>query len=131
MRAVHLDVSQQGHVVARIKLAEMRPQKAGERTITAGKLIQVGRIALVSKELYAAIIEERRFFRQLAGFLILFSQLTGDDLAGFNVRLIEGVDFQNRSRYCRGNLPAEEFLPQIVSIRQFDFDNRMASASKS
>ena len=131
MRAVHLDVCQQGKVIAGIELAEMRAQKASERAIAAGKLVQVGRIALVGEELDAAVFEERRFFRQLSALLVFFGQLASDNLAGFHVGLVEGIDSQDRAGDRRGNFPAEEFLAQIVSIRQLDFDNRMAGLFES
>ena len=92
--------------------------------------VQVGRIALVSEQLDAAVFEERRFFRQLSAFLIRFCQLARDDLAGFHVRLVERIDFQNRARDRRGNFPAEEFLAQVVSIRELDLDNGMAGISQ-
>jgi len=54
------------------ELVEMSAQEAGKRAITAGKLVQVCRIAFVGEQLDAAFIEERRFFRELSGFLIRF-----------------------------------------------------------
>src|SRR6476660_3252545 len=111
MCAIHLYIPQQGHVVAWIELAEIRPQKASERAIATDKLIQVGRIALVSEKLNIAVIEQRRFFRKLSAFLIGFCQLARDDLAGFHVWLVERIYFQNRAGDRRSNFPAEEFLP--------------------
>src|SRR5579864_9183755 len=69
MRTVHLDESQQGHVIARIELAEMRPQKASERAIGAGKLVQVGCIALIGEKLNVAIIEKRGLLWEFSALL--------------------------------------------------------------
>src|SRR5690349_19860971 len=109
MCAVHFDVSQHGHVIAGIELAEMCSQKARERAISADKLIQVGRIAFVSEKLDVAVIEKRRLLRELSALLISFRQLACDDFAGFHIWLVEGIDFQDRSRDRRTNFPAEEF----------------------
>ena len=47
------------------------------------------------------------------------------DLAGFDVGLIEGVDADDRARDGGRNLPAEEFLPQVVDVGDGDPNDRV------
>ena len=48
-----------------------------------------------------------------------------DDLARFDVGLIEGVDPEDRARDRGRNFPAEEFLSQVVDVGHGDAHDRM------
>ena len=53
--------------------------------------------------------------------------MLGDDLARFNVGLIEGVDAEDRARDRGSNFPAEEFLPEVVDVGDGDAHYRVPS----
>jgi hypothetical protein len=57
MWAVHFDVSQYSHVITGTELAKVCSQKACERYIRAGKLIQVCHITFVGEKLDTTVIE--------------------------------------------------------------------------
>ena len=48
---------------------------------------------------------------------VLGRQVLGCDFCRFHIRLIERVDADDRTCHCRRNLPAEEFLAEIINIR--------------
>ena len=70
--------------------------------------------------------EQRYLSRKRAGFLVFFGQLSGRDLAGLHVRLIERIDADDRTRDGCGHFPAEKFLTQIVNVTECDSHNRLA-----
>src|SRR6266550_4598668 len=74
-------------------------------------------ILSIGKKLNSFRFKKRRFRRQRAGALVFLRELSRDDFARFDVWLIERIDADNGSRDCRGDLPAEKFLTQIVNIR--------------
>ena len=47
-------------------------------------------------------------------------------LAFGDVGLVERVDPEHRTRHRRGELPAEELLPEVVAVVQLQVDHRMA-----
>src|SRR2546423_13823953 len=92
---------------------------------------QRGGILLIREKLDALLLEERRFRWKTPRRFVLARQFFGFDLAGFDVRLIEGVDPDDRTGDGRGDFPPEEFLPEIVSIWQRDAHPRMPRVFKS
>ena len=88
---------------------------------------QFRRILLVGEQLHATVFKHRLFGRQGTGFLIFGSEVTGGDLTGFHIRLIEWIDADDRSRHSGGDLPTEELLTQIVNVRHRDAHHRMPS----
>ena len=71
-------------------------------------------VGSVGKQLDAVALEERRLRRERAGLLVFVGQRARGDLAGFDVRLVERVDAEDRARNRRRNLPAEELGRQVV-----------------
>ena len=77
-------------------------------------------ILFVGEKLDALLFEERRFRRKTSGRFVLTRQFFGFDLARFDVRLVEGVDPDDGARDGRGDLPAKEFLAEIIGVGQSD-----------
>ena len=48
--------------------------------------------------------------------LVFFGQLSRRNLAGLHVRLIERIDADDRPGNCGRDLPAKEFLSEIVNV---------------
>ncbi len=80
--------------------------------------IERGGIFFVGVQLDAVAVKEWSFIRQLAVFFVLAGQFFGFDLAGFHIRLIEGVDADDGAGDGGGDFPAEEFLAEIVNVVQ-------------
>src|SRR6266436_1029565 len=94
----------------------MRSQNVGKFRAT----FQCSRILFIGEKLDAFFLEERRFRRETSSHFILARQFLCFDLAGLDVRLVEGVDADNGARDGSGDFPAEKFLAKIVSVRQSD-----------
>src|SRR5260370_41385124 len=75
-----------------------------------------GGVLRIGKQLCAIALEDCLFCGQRAGFLVLSGQLASFDFAGFDVGLIEGVDPDDGSSDGGGDLPAEKFLAEVVSV---------------
>src|SRR5690242_3002898 len=88
---VHLNVAKHGKVVAGLDAIEMRLQVP--RNVAAA---QCGRILRIGKELERALLKNWLLRRQRTGLLVFARQLAGLDLAGFDVRLIKGIDPNDR-----------------------------------
>src|SRR5882762_9757671 len=81
---------------------------------------QRSRVFFVREKLDAFLLEERRFWWKTSGRFVLARQFLGFHLARFDIRLVEGVDAEDGACDGRGDFPAEEFLPEIVSILESD-----------
>src|SRR5437879_432501 len=86
---------------------------------------QRSRIFFVREKLDAFLLEERRFWRKTPGRFVLARQFLGFDFARFDIRLVEGVDAEDGACDGGGDFPAEEFLPEIVSILESDAHDGM------
>src|SRR5438034_10443807 len=75
------------------------------------------RVFCIGEELDAVLFKHRDFRWQSPGLFILLRQLPGFEFAGFNVRLVERIDANNRAGYGDRNFPTAEFLAQIVDVR--------------
>ena len=82
--------------------------------------LQCCRVFLVREKLDAFLLEERRFRWETSGRFVLARQFLGFNLAGFDVRLVEGVNPDDGTGNSSGDFPPEEFLPEIVGVRQSD-----------
>src|SRR6185312_12083557 len=100
----------------------MCAQNSGKIFFAASELGQVLCVAVICKELDAVSFKKRCLRGKLAGFLKLIRDLPGCDFAGLNVRLIKSVDADDGSGNRRSDLPAEEFLTNIVDISHINGD---------
>src|SRR6267154_5244852 len=100
----------------------MRLQDFGERFAA---LQSVG-ISWIGVELHAVAFEKRLFSGQLAVGFIFAGQFTSGDFAGFDVRLVEGVDADDRTGHGCRDLPAEKLFADGVRILHGDPDDRLA-----
>src|SRR5258708_18635565 len=82
-------------------------------------------ILFICEKLNALLLEERRLRWKASSRFVLARQFFGFDLASFNVRLVEGVDPDDRTGDGCGDFPTEKFLPEVVSIWQRDAHHRM------
>ena len=81
-----------------------------------------------AKSVRPASSKKRRFRRQLPGPLVGGGQFARLVLARLDVRLIERIDAEDRARNGRGELPAEEFLADVIAIGDGDAHDRMTGA---
>src|SRR5215467_10152251 len=127
MRLIHLDIGEQGKVVACAKLVEVCAQKALERLIIASKIFQVCGVAIVSEQFNPIFFANWRFGRETAVLLIFGSEFARDHFAGLDIGLVEGIDTEDRTGYGSRDLPAEELLAKIVCVGKLDFHHRLPS----
>src|SRR6516162_1464087 len=116
VRLVHLDICQKGKIVSLVRPAEMRLEITRQRGPTVHLFRQYNRILLVREQLDPILLKNGYLRGQRTGFLIFVCELSRRDLAALYVRLIEWVDVENRTCHCRGELPAEKLLSEIVRI---------------
>src|SRR5712671_3125683 len=100
----------------------MRLQDFGERFAAPQS---VG-ISWIGVELHAVAFEKRLFSGQLAVGFIFAGQFARGDFAGFDVRLVEGVDADDRTGHGRRDLPAEKFFADGIGILHGDAHYRVA-----
>ena len=117
---IHSDVAEDAKIIARPKPQNMRLQNGNK-----SRAVHCGYIFLVGEEFDAAGFEKWNFWRKASGRFVLAGQFFGFDLAGFDVRLVEGVDANDLARDGRGDFPAEKFLAESISVRQSDSYDRM------
>src|SRR5579864_134089 len=84
----------------------------------------------IRKKLYSVLFENRLLGRQRPGFLVFAGQLASFNLAGFYVGLIEWINSDDRSRDRSRNLPAEEFLAEIISVGHGNANYRVSGFFK-
>src|SRR5258708_37697368 len=88
---------------------------------------QCGGIFFIREKLDAFLFKERRLWWETSGRFVLARQLFGFDLAGFDVRLVEGVDADDGACDGGGDFPAKKFLAEIIGVRQSDAHDGMPS----
>ena len=69
--------------------------------------------------------------RQLAGLLVGGGELARLVLAGLDIGLIERIDAEDRAGDRGGDLPAEEFLADVIAIGDGDAHDRMPARSSA
>src|ERR1700674_1928076 len=99
MEFVAFNIGEERAIVAFSNSPEMRREISHER-VSLPKCLAV---LLVSKELKAELVEQRRLRWQFATVLICGRKLSRLILACFNIRLIERIDAEDRARNCRGD----------------------------
>src|SRR5215469_5407177 len=99
MRFVHLNVSEQSKIIACLDSAQMRLQISRQRFVRARSLRQLRSILVVGEELHTFVLDNRLFGGQGACFFVLGRQVPRGYFAGFYVRLIEGVNSNDRTGY--------------------------------
>src|SRR6185503_8563673 len=102
---VHLNVAQHREVVAGLNAVEVGLYMSGKVPAVHGACI-----VWIGKQLDAGLLEDWSLWRQRSRLLVLIRELAGLNFAGFHVRLVEGIDGDNRTRHRGGDLPTEEFL---------------------
>src|SRR5260370_20916282 len=102
--SVHRDVAEHSEIIPCAGARQMSFQDLRER-FSVLKSFSVPRVRV---ELHAAAFEEGLLFWQLALCFILACEFPRFDLAGFYVRLVEGIDADDRSSHGGRNFPAEE-----------------------
>src|ERR1700694_1969540 len=68
--AVHLHVGQQSQIISCSKLVQMGAQQARQGIVVSGKLLQVGGVAVIGKQLYAIFFKNRFLFGELSVLLV-------------------------------------------------------------
>src|SRR5580698_613803 len=126
---IHLDVTKQSEIVAGTETREVGAQvvlerSVGRRVCTRG-LREFGGIDFVGEEFKTLFFNNRFFGRKRAFAFVLRGEFLGYDLARLDVRLIKSIDSDNRACDGSRNLPAEEFLPQAISIGHRDSNYRL------
>src|SRR5258708_30464024 len=121
MTVVHLYIGRDTEVIASAKTTQMRAQIVEQCLATR----ECSGVLRIREELDAILLEYRRLRWQRSGLFVLGGDFLGSDLAGFYVRLIERIDADHRAGYGSGDLPAKEFLPYVVDLRNRDVDDRM------
>src|ERR1700675_1629795 len=120
VRVVHMDVAEHGEIIAGFDAAEMRLDVAAKRGVTAGGLLQRRGVLLVRVELHALVGEDGSFRGKRAVLFVLGGEFPSGDLAGFDVRLVERIDADDRTSDGGSDFPAQHFLAQLVNVRHGD-----------
>src|SRR6266704_1311030 len=118
---IHRDVAEDSKIIACAQT-----QYVGLQNISKVRAVKSSYILFVSEKFDATCLEKRHFRWKAPGRFILAGKLARFELAGFDGRLIERIDADNRTGDGRGDFPAEEFLAEIVGIRQRDAHDGMS-----
>src|SRR5579859_63239 len=113
IRFVHGEVAQHRKIITGVDAREVFLQDGGERCTT----LKSGGIRPIGVEFAAIAVEKRRFRGKLAARFVFASQLARFHLTCFNIRLIEGVDADERAGHRSSDFPAEELLAEVVDSR--------------
>src|SRR2546429_9492117 len=86
------------------------------------------RVLSIGEELDTVLFKKRNFRGEGAGLFVLLRQVSGCDLAGFNVRLVESIDTNDRAGYGGCNFPTEEIPAQAIEIPDRNSNYPVAAA---
>src|SRR5205823_3591291 len=106
---------------------KMRLEISGQRTF-ARSFIKSLVVFLISEQLNAIALENRSLRRQRSALFIFAGQLARRDFAGFDVRLIEWIDADDRTGDRGRDFPTKKFLAKIVNVLDCDAHDRLAGA---
>src|SRR5260370_10526099 len=109
----------------------MRTQEAGQRKVGSSKLFEILCVALVSEQLDAILLKEWRLRWKLARLFVFGCELPCRHFGGFNVRLIERADADDRSGDGGGDFPAVKFLAHVVTIAHSNSDHPLPGLTQS
>ena len=84
-----------------------------------------------TKALPSAPCQAGPAFVQLASFPKRFYFVAGAGLVILHIRLVKGVDFQNRAGYRCRIFPAVKFRAQVILPREIQLDHRLAGFSQA
>ena len=129
MLVIHLNVSEQRKVIVRLSIDRDALSDSRQGSV-AGGVFNAAAFLIIGKQLDAVVFEERRLGRQRSRLLVFFSEFSRLDLAGFDVRLIEWIDADDRSGHSGGEFPTKEFLPEVVDVGNGNRDYRMTRRLK-
>src|SRR5437763_414362 len=104
----------------------MRAQESNQRILPA----EVCGVAVIGEQLDSVFFKDRFFFRQASGLFILTGQLARDNLAGFDVWLIEGIDANDGTGYGGGDFPAEELLANVINVIYINAHDRLSCSTQ-
>src|SRR5262249_24781881 len=119
---IHCDVAEYGEVIASSSAPKMFFQHIDQLC----SAIESSSVLLVSEKFHSSGLEEREFGWQRAGRFMFSGEFGGLDFAGFDIRLIEGIDADDRTGNRSCNFPAEKFLADGVRVRHRDANDGMA-----
>ena len=92
---VHFDVSQKSEIVPGTQAVQVGQKIAVERRAFARSIAQDLCVPFIREELNTAFLEDGGLDGKLSAIFKGIGQRAGGDLAGFHVRLIERVDFED------------------------------------
>ena len=113
---IAIDIGQQGEVVASREAVHVGLQISTKCAVISGPVCQRGGVLLVGEQSNPVFFQDRRLGGQGAGRFVGRRQFARCDFAGLDVRLIEGVDAQQRAGDRGGDFPAEEFLAKVIAV---------------
>ena len=124
MRVIARYIGQYPGIIAGAERAEVRCKNGGE--IRRHAIPSFGCI-----DGKIPILVNRRLDVEPARGLIGIDQLARRHLADLDIRLIEGIDTDDDRRDRRGDLPAEELLPDEARMRHRDPNHRLPRSHQS
>ena len=125
MIVVHLNIGQQSKIIAFGQTIKMRLEISVQRTFARSFIKSCG-VSLISEQLDAIALENRSLRRQRSVFFIFAGQLARREFAGFNVRLIEWIDADDRTGDSGRDFPTKKFLAEIVNVVDCDAHDWLA-----
>src|SRR6185437_14913352 len=124
MLLVAFDIGEERAIIAVSNSREMCRENLCERA----DLRENPAILAVGKQRQTGFLQEWRLGRQLPGLFVGCGQFARLHLAGLDIRLIEWIDAEDRTRDGRRKLPAEEFLTDVIAIGDRDAHDWLARA---
>ena len=112
-RAVHVEVSQQAHIVAAPGRGQVRTQHIHQLGVRARGLTQARRVLGIGVQQHTVFFEEVLLGRQVTIALVGIGQRARLDLGGFHIGLVERMDADDRTSDSRRVLPTEELGAQM------------------
>src|SRR6185437_8636865 len=103
-------------------MAKMALQIAGQ----GGVLTEFGCIARIGVDSQAVLAEHWLVLWQAMRFLVVLGQCACLIFACLYIRLVEGVNADDRACHGSGNLPTEKLLADVPAVLHADARDRMA-----
>src|SRR5262249_33692607 len=125
VRVIHLDVGRDTAIVSRSQAAEVCLEIGRQRFRAPSRARQRRGIYVIREEFNAISLENRYLGWKRATLLILRCQLARGNLAGFHVRLVKGVNANDRPCDCRGDLPTKHFFAELIRISNRNTHHRL------
>ncbi len=123
MAGAALDIGEQRGVIARADAPEMGLQRRCEALTLR---LQRRLVARIGEQFDPVAFEEGARLGQRPSLLVGLGQVAGLDLGRFDIRLIEGVDADDRAGDCGGHFPPEKLLPELHHVGHGDPHHRVS-----